>query len=65
MAADAGRRSTFISSAVDLLVTHGFDGLDVDWEFPGPDDKVKECNVNEKIQFENYLENMLLNSFIQ
>lgn len=28
-------RETFARSAVDLLVTHHLDGIDIDWEYPG------------------------------
>ncbi|NES64780.1 MAG: glycoside hydrolase family 18 protein, partial [Okeania sp. SIO2D1] len=33
-AATPKSRERFITSAVDLMKTNGFDGLDIDWEFP-------------------------------
>ncbi|MBX2877441.1 MAG: LysM peptidoglycan-binding domain-containing protein [Saprospiraceae bacterium] len=34
VAADPAKRQCFVDSAADLMNTHGFDGIDIDWEIP-------------------------------
>lgn len=35
MAHDAGRRARFIATCLEFLRREGFDGIDIDWEYPG------------------------------
>lgn len=38
MANDPSLRSTFAKNAAEFTSTHGFDGMDMDWEYPGQRD---------------------------
>ncbi|XP_078054040.1 acidic mammalian chitinase-like [Mustelus asterias] len=40
MASTLQTRQIFIKSVIDFLRGYGFDGLDIDWEFPGPEGRL-------------------------
>ncbi|TGJ83730.1 hypothetical protein E0Z10_g5022 [Xylaria hypoxylon] len=39
MASSSANRQKFISSIKSFMNTYGFDGMDIDWEYPGADDR--------------------------
>jgi chitinase len=49
VAADADKKANMADSTLWYLQTYNFDGVDIDWEYPGkrggtPDDQVKACS---------------------
>ena len=45
MSTDDARRREFVETITGFCITHGFDGVDYDWEFPGTD-KEKEGYID-------------------
>ncbi|EDW04732.1 GH12757 [Drosophila grimshawi] len=47
VASDAEKRARFIEQTVQFIQRHGFDGIDLDWEYPGQRHKSSESNDRE------------------
>ncbi|XP_062545135.1 acidic mammalian chitinase-like [Armigeres subalbatus] len=65
MASLSTTRKAFIDSAVTLLKTYGFDGLDVDWEYPtlrggSPDDRTNYITLLSELRIRFDTEGFLL-----
>ena len=57
MAADPAKRAVFIASSIGAMKKYGFNGLDLDWEFPvlGPQFSYTEKRPQEAIDFLNLI----------
>ncbi|KAK3848803.1 hypothetical protein Pcinc_044422 [Petrolisthes cinctipes] len=65
MAADASKRQAFITSTVEMIKEHNFDGLDLDWEYPtqrggAPEDKVNFITLMQELKVALHAEGFLL-----
>ncbi|KAF3112314.1 hypothetical protein TWF706_010901 [Orbilia oligospora] len=50
LASSQAKRSNFIKSMIKFMVQYGFDGCDLDWEYPGAPDR-----GGQKADYENYV----------
>ncbi|KAL1872260.1 hypothetical protein Plec18167_006863 [Paecilomyces lecythidis] len=56
MVRSSGNRSKFIKSAISFMQKHGFDGIDIDWEYPAASDR--GGNSADKKNFVLFLEEL-------
>jgi GH18 family chitinase len=49
LAASVSRQKAFIESLTSFMATYGFDGIDLDWEYPVADDR-----AGRGVDFENF-----------
>ena len=47
MAADPAKRQIFLDSIVPFVKEYGFEGVDLDWEYPGSRDTIDEAGDKE------------------
>ncbi|XP_008560095.1 probable chitinase 2 [Microplitis demolitor] len=69
LAASPQRRNVFVTSVINFLTTYNFDGLDLDWEFPGkrggsPYDRQNFVSLVEELSKEFKPRNLLLTAAI-
>jgi chitinase len=50
VAGDEGLLTQFVQSGVQFMTQNGFDGIDIDWEFPGPDDSANFTTLLQQLR---------------
>ncbi|WP_180539777.1 glycoside hydrolase family 18 protein [Nevskia soli] len=50
VASDDGLLTQFVQSSVQFMTENGFDGIDIDWEFPGPEDSANFTTLLQQLR---------------
>lgn len=58
VAASANKREKFVSSAISIMKANDFDGLDIDWEFPGEGGDGIPHSLDDKTNFTLLLQDL-------